>query len=547
MTTREIITIIVEILAGCGAFLLGFKVLSENMEKIAGKGLKVLFNKTSNKKMLNVGMGAAATAVIQSSSVTTVMVVGFVNAGIMSLYQAASVIMGANIGTTITGQIAALQAFDVDLIFMLMLFVGVFMDLFSKNERVKQAGLSFAGLGLVFVGLGLMADPMSALKESKGVVNFLSSVDNPILLLLVGVAVTAIIQSSSAVTTIVISMASAGLVIGSGGNAVLFVILGSNIGTCVTALISSIGASLNARRASIIHLLFNVIGSLIFAVILLVWTSFNDAVLVKSFAKPATQIAMFHTIFNVGSTLLFLPFTNLLVKMSMKLVREKKQTAKTSADLAYMDKRFLATPAVAVEQLRKDTFRMADMAMESVRTAFDGFIARDLSAVEKVYEQNENIARVSGKISDYLVRVSAIGSSLKEEKMINALHNNVGDIARIAELADNFTKYTKREVEENLVFSAGINEKLTEMHQTLHTQYGVVKRIALLGERGLLPEADALENRVDEMRKALVAEHIERLGQGKCRPENNTVFINLVCNLERIGDHLDFIAHSEEM
>ncbi|MBO5412490.1 MAG: Na/Pi cotransporter family protein [Clostridia bacterium] len=547
MTTREIITIIVEILAGCGAFLLGFKVLSENMEKIAGKGLKVLFNKTSNKKMLNVGMGAAATAVIQSSSVTTVMVVGFVNAGIMSLYQAASVIMGANIGTTITGQIAALQAFDIDLIFMLMLFVGVFMDLFSKNERVKQAGLSLAGLGLVFVGLGLMADPMSALKESKGVVNFLSSVDNPILLLLVGVVMTAIIQSSSAVTTIVISMASAGLVIGSGGNAVLFVILGSNIGTCVTALISSIGASLNARRASIIHLLFNVLGSLIFAVILLIWTSFNDTVLVKLFTKPATQIAMFHTIFNVGSTLLFLPFTNLLVKMSIKLVREKKQTEKTSADLAYMDKRFLATPAVAVEQLRKDTFRMADMAMESVRTAFDGFIARDLSAVEKVYEQNENIARVSGKISDYLVRVSAIGSSLKEEKMINALHNNVGDIARIAELADNFTKYTKREVEENLVFSAGINEKLTEMHQTLHMQYGVVKRISLLGERGLLPEADALENRVDEMRKALVAEHIERLGQGKCRPENNTVFINLVCNLERIGDHLDFIAHSEEV
>ncbi len=547
MTVQEIITIIVEILAGCGAFLLGFKVLSENMEKIAGKSLKALFNKTSDKKLFNVSMGAAATAVIQSSSVTTVMVVGFVNAGIMSLYQAASVIMGANIGTTITGQIAALQAFDIDLVFMLMLFVGVFMDLFSKNERVKQLGLSLAGLGLVFVGLGLMSDPMSALKESKGVVDFLSSVDNPILLLFVGIAVTAVIQSSSATTTIVISMASAGLVIGAGGNAALFIILGSNIGTCVTALISSIGASLNARRASIIHLLFNVIGSVIFTVILLIWTSFNDAVLAKAFTKPATQIAMFHTIFNVGCTLLFLPFTKLLVKMSMKLVREKKQEEKAPSELAYMDKRFLSTPAVAVGQLRKDTFRMADMAMESVKTAFDGFTNRDLTAIEKVYAQNEDIARISEKISDYLVRVSAVGSSLKEEKSINALHNNVGDIARIAELADNFTKYTKREVNENLTFSDGINEKLEEMHNALHEQYELVKRISLYGERELLGESEKLEDRIDEMRKDLVAEHIARLGQGKCRPENNTIFINLVCNLERIGDHLDFIAHSEEM
>ena len=184
MTPMTIITIIVEILAGCGAFLLGFKVLSDNMEKIAGDGLKKLFNKTSDKKALNVAMGAAATAVVQSSSITTVMVVGFVNAGIMSLYQAASLIMGANIGTTITGQIAALQAFDIDLIFMLMLFVGVFMELFSKNDKVKSCGLALAGLGLVFVGLGLMSDPMSSLKESKAVTDFLSAVENPVVLLL---------------------------------------------------------------------------------------------------------------------------------------------------------------------------------------------------------------------------------------------------------------------------------------------------------------------------------------------------------------------------
>ena len=214
----KILEIVVMILAGCGAFLLGFKVLSDNMEKIAGNSLKTLFNKTSNKRMVNVGMGVVTTAVVQSSSITTVMVVGFVNAGIMSLYQAAAIIMGANIGTTITAQIAALQAFNVDLAFMFLLFLGVFMDLFSKKDKVKKIGLALAGLGLVFVGLGLMSDPMASLKESPAVMDALAKIGNPLLLLLVGAALTAVIQSSSAVTTILISMASAGLVIGGGGN-----------------------------------------------------------------------------------------------------------------------------------------------------------------------------------------------------------------------------------------------------------------------------------------------------------------------------------------
>ena len=544
MKTLEII---ITILAGCGAFLLGFKVLSDNMEKIAGNSLKVLFNKTSDKRMVNVGMGIAATAVVQSSSITTVMVVGFVNAGIMSLYQAASVIMGANIGTTITAQIAALQAFDIDLVFMVLLFVGVFMDLFAKKDKIKGLGLALAGLGLVFVGLGLMSDPMASLKENPAVIEFLASVNNPIVLLFVGIGITAIIQSSSAVTTIVISMASAGLIIGTGGNSALFIILGSNIGTCVTALISSIGASVNARRASIIHLLFNVIGSLIFTVLLLIWKNFNEVTLARMFASPSTQIAMFHTFFNVTCTLLFLPFTKLLVKASVLLVPEKRESKeKTPQDLVYMDKRFLATPAVALHQLKKETFRMSDMAMESVQTAFDAFIARDIDALEKVYEINENVASLGEKISDYLVRVSASGVSLADEKKVSALHTNVGDIARVAELADNLTKYTRREVKENLTFSEGINEKLQAMHKLLHEQYDLVKRTILQKETGLVAQSDALEENIDNMRKELVAEHIVRLGQGKCRPENNTVFINLVSNLERIGDHLNFIMHSRD-
>ncbi len=541
----SILEIVVTILAGCGAFLLGFKVLSDNMEKIAGNGLKKLFNKTSDKRMVNVGMGMVTTAVVQSSSITTVMVIGFVNAGIMTLYQAAAIIMGANIGTTITAQIAALQAFDVDLVFMAMLFVGVFIELFAKKDRIKSIGLALAGLGLVFVGLGLMSDPMAFLKEEKAVTDFLAAVNNPILLLFVGLGLTAIIQSSSAVTTIVISMASAGLIIGGGGNAALFVILGSNIGTCVTALISSIGTSVNARRASIIHLLFNVIGSVIFTVLLLCWPSFSAVTLEKWFAAPSTQIAMFHTIFNVTCTLLFLPFAKCLVFLATKMVPDKKSEKEREAfDFVYMDKRFLATPAVAIGQLKKEVFRMSDMAMESLRVAFGGFIDRNTEVLEEVYKNNESVAKLGERISEYLVQVSASDITLADEKQVNALHNTIGDVSRVAELADNFTKYTNREVKENLVFSEGINEKLQEMHEMLHKQYALVKKIVLDSESGLVQESDELEETIDGMRRDLVAEHIERLSQGKCRPENNTVFINLVCNLERVGDHLNFIVHN---
>lgn len=540
----NLLEIVVTILAGCGAFLLGFKVLSDNMEKIAGKSLKALFNKTSDKRMVNVGMGMVTTAVVQSSSITTVMVVGFVNAGIMTLYQAAAIIMGANIGTTITAQIAALQAFDIDLAFMVLLFVGVFMELFAKKDKIKSVGLALAGLGLVFVGLGLMADPMAFLKEEKAVTDFLSAVNNPLLLLFIGIGLTAIIQSSSAVTTIVISMAGAGLIIGGGGNSALYVILGSNIGTCVTALISSIGTSVNARRASIIHLLFNVIGSVAFTVMLMLWPSFSAVTLEKWFFAPSTQIAMFHTIFNVTCTLLFLPFTKLLVAMSIKLVPEKGQVQKAPYELMYMDKRFLATPTVAVGQLKKETFRMADMAMASLRVAFNGFIDRDMSVIDSVYTRNENIATLGEQISDYLVQVSASGVVLSVEKEINGLHNNIGDIARVAEIADNFTKYTKREVRDNLVFSDGINEKLEIMHGMLHEQYELVKKAVLEKQTDMIKASDDLEEKIDGMRRELISEHIERLSQGKCKPENNTIFINLVSNLERVGDHLNYLVHN---
>ena len=539
----EVFYAVIKILAGCGAFLLGFKLLSDNMEKIAGNRLKSLFNKTSEKKMVGVGMGVVTTAVVQSSSITTVMVVGFVNAGIMSLNQAAAVIMGANVGTTITAQIVALQSFQVDTLFMAFTAVGVFMEMFSKNDRVKSCGLALAGLGLVFMGLSVMSGTMKGYAGNESVQSMLQTIKNPFLLLGVGMLLTALVQSSSAVTSVIITMAANGLIIGGGGNAPLYIILGSNIGTCVTALISSIGANTNARRASLIHLMFNVFGTLIFMILLLCWPTFQQNTFEKWFAYPGTQLAMFHTLFNTVCTLLFLPFTKILVKTATLLIPDKK---KKPVEATFMDKRFLSTPALAINQLTKETFRMADMSMESLQLAFDGFIERDITAVDRVIAKNEEISHLSGQISDYLVQVSASGISLEDEKLVSALHNDVGDIVRISELADNLTKYTRKEVNDSLTFSAVVGEKVTAMHDLLRKQYELVKRIALDKEYTLMSDSDKLEDEVDDMRRELIADHIARMGRGECRPENNTVFINLVSNLDRIGDHLSYIAHSTD-
>jgi len=537
---------VIKILAGCGAFLLGFKLLSDNMEKLAGNSLKSLFNKTSEKKLVGVGMGAVTTAVVQSSAVTTVMVVGFVNAGIMSLNQAAAVIMGANIGTTITAQIVALQALDIQTFFMALAFIGMALEMFSKNDKVKICGLALAGLGLVFIGLSVMSGEMVYYKDDVNVQRFLTAIENPFLLLAFGIVLTALVQSSSAVTSVIITMAANKLVIGGGGNAVLYIILGSNIGTCVTALISSIGTSVNARRASIVHLLFNVFGVFIFMVLLLCWPNFQDMTFGSWFSSEATQIAMFHTAFNTICTLLFLPFTKGLVKMATFLVPDKKVKAPVEGEITFMDKRFLSTPALAINQLTKETFRMADMAMESLQTAFDGFVERDLSAVDKVLASNENISRLSEQISDYLVQISASGISLGDEKLVSALHNDVGDIVRIAELADNLTKYTRKEVNDSLVFSSVVGEKIAAMYDLLRKQYDLVKRISLEKDYTLMADSDKVEDEIDNMRRDLIADHIARMGRGECRPENNAVFINLVSNLERIGDHLNYIAHSTD-
>ena len=532
---------IIALIGGLGAFLIGFKILSENIEKLANSGLRKLFNKTSKNKAVGVGIGALVTAVIQSSSATTVMIVGFVNAGILTLYQATTMIMGANIGTTITAQIAALKSFDIAGYAVALAGIGIFMDMLCKKEKTKMIGLSLAGLGLVFLGLGFMSDSMAGFKENKTILTALKTITNPFLLLLIGTAFTALLQSSSAVTTIVITMVAEGLVIGSGGNCALYVILGTNIGTCITALISSIGTNPNARRASLIHLMFNLFGSLLFMVILLIWKSFMDDTLSVWFKESSTQIAMFHTFFNVICTLLFLPFVKVFVKLSELLIKNKKVSAESNT---FMDERILKTPSIALNQMMKETARLGELSFEALTLSIDGFINKSLKNEQTIYQRLDELEILNKSIISYLVQLSSLVNTSEEEKIISNLHHSLGDFLRQAEIADNIIKYTKIEIKDNLDFSDKVYAAINTMKEKLTQLFEKTKNLFLTFDYSELDIIDEIEDEIDDMRTTLINDHIKRLEEGKCKPQNSNVYINLISNLERAGDHLTYIAHS---
>lgn len=546
MGALDYVLAVVALLAGLGAFLFGFKVLSDNIEKLATNKLRRWFDKTGKSRLAGVGIGAGVTAIIQSSSATTVMVVGFVNVGLMSLFQATTVIMGANIGTTVTAYFSVIA--DIPFIEIITVFtcVGIFMDMLCKKDKSKTIGMMLAGLGLVFLGLQFMGMAMDEFAQQQVVKDFLISVDNRLVLLLAGVIITGIVQSSSAVTTLIVQMVGAGLVIGNPSNSgVLFLVLGTNIGTCVTALLSSIGANTNAKRAALIHLMFNVFGTVIFSIFLLCWPGFMDATIGKWFANdPGLQIALFHTFFNVVCTCLFLPFVNVFVKVATKLIRPRKKGEKEAADTVLLDERFLSTPSVAVEQANKAATVMAGRAMESLKIAFDGFVTEDESAKEKVDELNGRVSEMERAIVAYLIKISSQDVSLTDEKLISAIHHSTGDILRISELADNITKYTRNCRRDGIEFSAGVKKSLQDMYAKIDELYQKTLDVFDKKDITAIKAVDRVEDDVDAARKEMIADHIRRLNEGKCKPQSSGIFINLVGNLERAADHLTYVAHA---
>ena len=552
----EYVYLILELCGGLGAFLIGMEMMSDSMSRLAHGRLKSMLNKTANNRIAGVGIGAATTMIIQSSSATTVMVVGLVNAGIMTLFQATAVIMGANIGTTITAWIASLGSLDVSAFLLLLALVGVFMTMFSKNEKVKVVGNVLAGLGLIFVGLGVMSDSMDPdlHPEIMEVINnALSVVKNPFLLLLIGIVATGIIQSSSAVTSIVVVLATSGILIGGTGDGVYYVVIGSNIGTCVTAMLSSIGANANARRAAVIHLLFNCFGAIIFTIFLLCWqpfdTSFSETVLEKIFpGNHQFQIAFFHTLFNVTCTCIFLPFAKGFVKLANLLVRDKKGAArKEEAEaLLDLDERLLRQPSVALGHLYQEVGKLITYAVDTLTEAFEAFIKKDTSAKKDVQERNTKLSDANRAAVAYLVKLSASSLVMEDEKTISGLHYVLNDIVRIGELADNVTKYTDHYENDGLVFSGEFLSMTQEMYEKIRKLYAASLAAFLDKDFSKLKEVDEIEDEIDNYRRTLVNRHIKRLNEGRCQPQNSSVFINLVGNLERAADHLTYVAHSIE-
>lgn len=554
----EYLYLVLELCGGLGAFLIGMNMMSDSMSRLAHGRLKSMLNKTANNRIAGVGIGAAVTMIIQSSSATTVMVVGLVNAGIMTLFQATAVIMGANIGTTITAWIASLGSLDVSAFLLVLAVVGVFMTMFSKTEKVKVIGTVLAGLGLIFVGLGVMSDSMDNEEIIAAIKDALSVVKNPFLLLLIGIVATGIIQSSSAVTSIVVVLATSGVLIGGTGDGVYYVIIGSNIGTCVTAMLSSIGASPNARRAAVIHLLFNCLGAILFVVFLLCWqpfgVSFSETVLEKMFPATATgtnyqfQIAFFHTLFNVTCTCIFLPFAKGFVKLANLLVREKKSSDEGAPKglLGDLDERLMRQPSVALAHLYQEAGKMLTYSVSTLTEAFEAFVKKDTSVKQDIQDRNNKLSGANRAAVEYLVKLSASSLVMEDEKTISNMHYVLNDIVRIGELADNVTKYTDHYENDGLIFSAEFISMTQEMFEKIKKLYAAC--LAAFSERDFskLQEVDAIEDEIDNYRRKLVNQHIKRLNEGKCQPQSASVFINLVGNLERAADHLTYIAHSIE-
>lgn len=543
-----------------GALLLGFEILSNSITKLFHSSLKKIFNKTASNAIIGVLIGTGATMIVQSSSATTVLIVGFVNTGLLNLYQATAMIMGANIGTTITAQLAALKSFNFAPYAIALAGIGSFMVMLAKKEKTTTLGNTLAGFGILFIGLEFMSiaignelDGIPVVKQT--ISDVLSSVGDlgafaPFLLYFLGILITGIVQSSSLVTTIIISLAVAGVYIGASpeeglNNNVLFLILGTNIGTCVTALISSMGAQTNAKRASMIHLLFNVIGSFVFMIFLLLYPNFMQDTFVKWFPDvPATQIAMFHTFFNVTCSLIFLPFIKVFVFLATKLVKDKKPNDKASLELIYIDDRLLGTPSIAVHSVRKELALMYSKSVDALNIAIDSFLNKDDAKREVVDEKIEELEVINKHITEFMVKLSNQNVAYEDECTLSSFHRTLNDILRIAEIGDNVCKYAKYMVKHELEFSSNVMVQLGFMKNKINALYAQTDEIFLTKNLDKMYLADAIEEEIDQMRKDLIDDHFDRLNKGECKPQNSGVFVNLVNNLERAADHMIYIAYS---
>ena len=545
-----IATAVLSLVAGIGIFLIACNMMSHNLESVSSKRLRALFAKTSNSKIVGVGIGTVATAAIQSSGATSVMVIGFVNAGIMSLTQAACVIFGANIGTTITGQITALGMFEsavsTGTIFATFAGIGAFINAFAKKDTVKKVGGILAGFGMLFVGLSMMSGSMEAFAELDAVKNFLAVITNPILLVLIGAVMTAIIQSSSVMTSVAITMVFTGLISLDQG---IYLTMGSNIGSCVVAIIAGITSGTNAKRTALIHLTFNVFGVVVFMLIGMIMREASKGAITfgSLFEKmfpgvPQTQLAMFHTIFNVATVCIVLPMTKLFVKFVTKVIPDKKTEEAPTHQFKYLDEHFLTTPPIAVANVKNEVLYMAEKSMANLNLALDTICNLNLDKADEFKDNEEHINFLNKGITKFVVKLSKTDLSDEDRRYISTVFKAVSDFERVGDYAENIMEYAEKLVASESSFSEDAQGEVATLKAVANELYQKVMKIYANFDTESFRDAYALEETIDRVTETMSNMHVARLAEGTCSADVGALYLALASNVERIADHFINVA-----
>ena len=534
MTTTNILSM----LGGLALFLYGMQMMGDGLEAAAGNKMKQILEKLTSNRIKGVLVGALITAIIQSSSATTVMVVGFVNTGLMTLQQAVWIIMGANIGTTITGQLIAL---DIGAIAPLIAFLGVACIMFIKNERIRHIAAIFAGLGILFVGMDMMSAAMYPLRESEAFINLMTTIDNPLLCIAIGAVFTALIQSSSASVGILQALAATGLVPFS---TAVFILFGQNIGTCITAVLAAIGTKPAAKRTTVIHLLFNVIGTTIFTVICLT-TPFID--IMESFTSdPVKQIANMHTTFNLATSLILLPFGTYLAMIATKILPEREEEMEEIKQLRYIvpfERNYhVGHSAVVLTQIEQEISRMFDKAKQNLSVAYDALLNKDISKLEEINEREDYIDYLNTEISKYIVGLMSTEMSEEDTKAINAYYMLVSNIERIGDHAMNIAEYAEDLNKWEISFSDHARSEIVEMKNANET---ILEGINLKDHTTCAQQLAHVvkhETLINQMQKSYLDGQMSRAKAGTCKAESGILFSELLTDFERIGDYALNIA-----
>lgn len=529
-------------IGGLGMFLYGMNVMADGLQKSAGNKMKQLLGYLTNNRLLGVLMGLLVTAIIQSSSATTVMVVGFVNAGMLTLTQATGVIMGANIGTTVTAWLVSASEWGAflkpEFIAPLILGIGSFILLFAKKKRVKQIAEIAIGFGILFVGLSAMSTSVSVYRDNPIFAKAFSILGaNPILGIVTGAVVTAIIQSSSASVGILQTLAMNGIV---NWRSAIFITLGQNIGTCITAILSSAGANKTAKRAAAIHLLFNVLGAIIFGVIMTIFFFLKPDLAVSNISS--TEISIFHTVFNVTNTIILFPFVGTLVKMSHFLVRgedEEEEKEEDKVVLKHLDDRILEAPTFAVESAIKEVVHMGEIVLENVKLAVkEVYLEKpEQNSIDIILKKEKIINNMEKIITEYLVKISQLSLTEQQNTIITNLFYTVSDIERIGDHAENLAEFAQKRLEHGIVFSNNAMSELKQISEKVETSMENAILARTTEDMKYVRKVIQLEDEVDDLEEELREKHIARLSKGECTSETGVIFLDILSNLERISDH----------